>query len=243
MSINQGRWLPAAVVGVRRNVISVHYDGYDTKYDVAVKATESALGQFAKFKSLSNRPNTLLSAISSGDSVEILIDGQWTKCRVIKLDDQRANGKSGQMMVTNGDGYRRWHHPDDISTVRKVAVNECVKVQRQRPLQNEPTAPKERRRCNGDKGIIDIDTVKLERNVKRESSGNRVYDWSVEDVIDWFESIGFVVHMRNSKWRNAFMEEEVDGKTLKILTHQTLKMLGFKMFDRATILKQIRDLR
>ena len=221
------------------DVLTIHYDGYRSSFDAKVSLTGSALANFARWKSISARPNnTLLPTLRIGDAVEIKVQGQWQQCWITKLDNQRQNGQSGQLMVSNGNGYSFWHHPDDLSVVRRFVVSAERQLRRNKTLRNETETSDEH---IGGEAFCE-QPIKIECVLKKESISEEVYGWSVDQVIEWFESIGFVLQMNSL--REVFIDQNIDGRALLALNNADLKDIGFnELLHRKAILNELSNLK
>lgn len=139
-----GRFLPARIIAknVAENILFIHYNGFSTEHDVECAITEKAhtFRRFARYQTISGRPNTRYPEMKVGDIVECKhhIDAQFGRATIISLDDSKVNGRdgtrntesipwrrsdecgvySGQVFVETDHGFKEWFHADDARSIR-----------------------------------------------------------------------------------------------------------------------------
>ena len=112
----KGRWLCATIKKKNEKRLTISYENYHEKFDKTINYRDIAniVGRFAKATSFSALDNTAYPQLREiGAQVKIwnYSDNQWEVCQIIELDQDRKNGRSGQIKVSNGINYRYWYHP------------------------------------------------------------------------------------------------------------------------------------
>lgn len=232
---HSGRFLPAQIVEAQQNgTLKIHYEGYALKFDVFVDRKDTK--SFARYRSISCRPNTVLPILKLGDIVSVKLNDQWRPQRILNLDNTRKQGTSGQFRTTS----KRWFHPDDTNNVR---MSETRSRSKKRGLSTTaPRNPSKRRRINS---VFDRTsyrdlrecsrTIKLERTEGPQEDDLMVDLWSVFNVVQWFEQRGFLQE-RDPLARN-FYKANINGARLLSLNKNDLWRLGF-IDDHERILHQ-----
>ena len=100
---------------------------------------------------------------------------------------------------------------------------------------------RQRRKRKHSESDEDEDGMPLIKKQKMNGNYRDVTVETVEDVLAWFYMIGYGQYVDTLK--SHFEENEVDGRTLRLLTEDHLKSFGIhRLYDRIMIVKEIKKL-
>lgn len=233
-------------------MITVHFEGYASEYDVTVDRSDplQCIGIFAKYHSISCRPNSEIPELEIGSFVEVKSGAQWKPCEIQQWDTGRKQGQSGQFKISSSS-RKRWYHPDDTKNVRKwrtpsAAIDLSVSMKRKMNDETEyrsyPSVKRQHidRECPSERAC-DVDvrvTDQQSGERQRETIKSDVGTWTVEDVVLWFEERGFVNEMRSLKGR--FRQWNINGVAFLSLTREDLYEVGFEEWIHTKAILKLR---